>query len=134
MWVKGHHGVKGNEEGDRRAGAEVEMGWRLQKTVIATPTGIKQEFSIYPKAPAHLKWSSKVVKGLVYMVMDKGPQQQRLWEIGKSVEPWCVCDGWMPQNAAHLLGCPWVGDGRGRTSEQVWEDEKWCEAVAEFLM
>jgi len=46
----------------------------------------------------------------------------------------CVCDGWTPQNAAHLLGCPWVGDDRGRTSEQVLEDERWCEAVAEFIM
>jgi len=34
MWVKGHHGVKGNEEMDRRAEMKIEMGWRLQKTVI----------------------------------------------------------------------------------------------------
>jgi len=46
-----------------------------------------------------------------------------------------VCDGWTAQNAEHLLGCPWVGpvgDGRGHTYEQMWEDEKWCEAVADF--
>jgi len=84
--------------------------------MIATPRGIKQEFPVFPKAPAHLRWSSRAVKGLVYMVTDKGPQQQT------------------PQNAAHLLGCPLVGDGRGRTSEQIWEDEKWCEAVADFIM
>jgi len=74
------------------------------------------------------------VKGLVYMVTDKGPQQQWLWEIGKSEEQWCVCDGRTPQNAAHLLGCPWVGDSRGRTSEMIWEDEKWHEAVTDFVM
>jgi len=45
-----------------------------------------------------------------------------------------VCDGWTAQNAAHLMNCPWVGDGRGMNSERVWEDEKWCEAVAGFLM
>jgi len=45
-----------------------------------------------------------------------------------------VCDGCTAQNAAHLMGCPWVGDGKGRTSEMLWEDEKWCEAVAEFVM
>jgi len=94
--------------------------------------GIKQEFPIFPTAPAHFRWSARAVKGLVYMVTDKGPQQQWLWEIEKSDEQWCVCDGWTPQNAAHLLGCPWVGDRRGGTSEQVWEDEKWCEGVADF--
>jgi len=56
------------------------------------------------------------------MITDKGPQQQWLWEIGKSEKPCCVCDGWTAQNAAHLMGCPWVGDGRGRKSEMIWED------------
>jgi len=54
----------------------------------------------------------------------KGRQQQWIWEIGKSKEPWCECDGRTPQNAAYLLGCPWVGDGKGRTGEQVREDER----------
>lgn len=68
--MKGHQGERGNEEADKRAKREVEMGWRLQKAVIATPAGIKQELPIYPKIPVHL------VKGLVYMVTDKGPQRQ----------------------------------------------------------
>jgi len=122
MWVRGHQGVRGNEEADMRAGMEVEWGWRLQRTVIATPARIKQEFPLYPKAPAHLGWSPMAVKRLVYMVTDKGPQQQWLWEIGKPEEQWCVCDGRTPQNAAHLLGCPWVGDIRRRTSEIIWEE------------
>jgi len=45
----------------------------------------------------------------------------------------CVCDGWTPQNSAHLYRCPWVGDGVGRSREQAREDEKWCEAVARFV-
>jgi len=36
------------------------------------------------------------------MVADKGPQRQWLTEIGK-VD---VCDGWTPQNAAHLQAVP----------------------------
>ena len=53
-------------------------------------------------------------------------------KVGRAVV--CVCDGWTPQNAVHLLGCPWIGYGKRCTSEQVWEDERWCEAVAGFLM
>jgi len=44
----------------------------------------------------------------------------------------CVCDGWTPQNAAHLYECPWVGDGQGRTRESIFGDEEWCEEVARF--
>jgi len=134
MWVKGHDGVEGNEEADRMARRTVDMGLRGQETEIATPAGIKQRFPLYPRAPAHISWAPAALKGLVYMITDKGPQQQWLWEIGRSEKPCCVCDGWTAQNAAHLMGCPWVGDGKGRKSEMLWEDEKWCEAVARFIM
>jgi len=67
------------------------------------------------------------------MVTDKGPQRQWLWEIGEVEDQRCVCDGWTAQNAAHLQRCPWVGDGVGRSVEQMWEDEAWCEKVVEFI-
>jgi len=133
MWVKGHDGIEGNEEADKRARREVDMGYRLQKPDIATPAGIKTEFPIYPKAPRHMKWGAKAIKGLVYIITDKGPQQQWLWEIGKSDNPACVCDGWTPQNAVHLRDCAWVGDGKGRTADAIWEDEEWCAAVEDFI-
>jgi len=134
MWVKGHSGVRGNEEADSMAGKTVRRGKRKHETEVATPAGIKQQFPIYPKAPAHMKWSSRAIRGLTYMITDKGPQRQWMWEIGKCEEQWCVCDGWTPQNAAHLMECPWVGDGKGRRSALLWEDEKWCEAVADFIL
>jgi len=119
MWVKGHDGTKGNEEADKQARREVDMGYRLQKPDIATPAGIKAEFPIYPRAPKHIGWKAGAIKGLVHMITDKGPQQQWLWEIGKSESPACVCDGWTPQNAAHLLGCPWVPRGMGRGGQRI---------------
>jgi len=133
MWVRGHTGVQGNEEADKRARAEVTAGEWRSAAGIATPWSIKQEFPIYPKAPAHISWTAGALRGLTYMVTDKGPQQQWLWEIGKADTQWCVCDGWTPQNAAHLMGCTWVGDGKGRTQELIWEDEEWCEAVFDFI-
>jgi len=42
MWVRGHRRIKRNEEADMKARVEVELGWRSQKTVIASqrvPTG-----------------------------------------------------------------------------------------------
>jgi len=132
MWVRGHQGVQGNEEADRKAKRTVRAGRKTPG--VATPQGIKQEFPVYPRAPAHFGWTANALRGLVYMVTDKGPQQQWLWEIGKVDTPWCACDGWTPQNAAHLLGCPWVGDGKGRSFEMIWEDEEWCGAVAGFIM
>jgi len=68
------------------------------------------------------------------MVTDKGTQRQWLKEIGRTDESCCVCDGWTPQNAAHLQRCPWVGDGKGRSKEQMRRDEKWCEQVVDFIM
>jgi len=99
-----------------------------------TPAGIRQAFKLHSKAPAHLGWSRWAIRGLAYMITDKGPQAQWMRTIGKTEDASCVCDGWTPQNAAHLYQCPWVGDGRGRTRELILKDEKWCEEVARFLM
>jgi len=130
MWVKGHEGVKGNETADAKAKAEVDMGMRMHKSDIATPAGIRQAYRVHGGAPAHLQWTRQAIRGLTYMVTDKGPQAQWLKEIGKVEDARCVYDGWTPQNAAHLYECPWVGDGKRRTRELAMKDERWCEAVA----
>jgi len=54
MWVKGHNGTKGNEKADEMAGKTVRRGRRNHEVAVATPAGIKQEFPIYPRAPAHM--------------------------------------------------------------------------------
>jgi len=132
--MKGSNGEEGNEAADRKAKMEVEMDWRMHKPDIMTPAGIRQAHPLHPKAPAHLHWSTKAIKDLVYMVTDKSPQRQWLWEIGKAEDPQCLCDGWTAQNVAHLLRCPWVGNGIGRSVEKLWEDGKWCERVFDFLL
>jgi len=133
MWAKGHSGVVGNEEADVRARMEVWMGERMHWPDIVTPAGFRQAFSLHGRAPSHLRWNRVTLRGLTYLVTDKGPQRQWLKGIGKVDDPNCVCDGWTPQNAAHLLVCPWVGDGVGRSWEQAQEGGEWCAAVARFV-
>ena len=39
----------------------------------------------------------------------------------------------IPQNAAHLLRCTEVGDWKGRSREEMLQDEEWLSAVYEML-
>ena len=87
MWVKGHQGQERNEEAGKRARMEVELGWRLQKTEIATLAEIKQEHPLHPRAPAHLRWSLTAIKGLVCMVTDKGPNGSGYTRLGSRKSP-----------------------------------------------
>jgi len=76
MWVKGHDGIEGNERADARAKRVVEMGKRMHWPDIATPAGIRQAYRLHAGAPPHLRWSRQAIRGLTYMVTDKGPQAQ----------------------------------------------------------
>ena len=128
-----HDGIEGNEQADSRAKLEVWMGERIHWPDIITPADIRQAYPLHAKAPEHLKWPRQALRGLTYLETDRGPQRQWLREIGKTEDASCVCDGWTPQNAAHLYMCPWVGDGVGRSREHARKDAKWCAAVARFV-
>ena len=51
--------------------------------------------------------------------------------IGRREDNLCGCGE--VQNAAHLLRCPLIGDGKGRSLEECLEDSEWCKKVADFL-
>jgi len=48
----------------------------------------------------------------------------RDWQIGRAPE----CGALAAQQ------CPWMGDGMGRLSEHMRDDEEWCEWVADFIL
>ena len=132
-WVKGHERVEVIEQADNRAKQEVWVGERMHWPDIVTPAGIRQAYPLHTRAPGHLSWPQQALRGLTYLEADKGPQRQWLREIGKTGDASCVCDGWTPQNAAHLYACLWVGGEVGRSKEQARKDAEWYAAVARFV-
>ena len=130
MWVKGHAGVEGNEAADRRAKIRAYGGRVAERPSILTPAGIRQDHRVHSKPP-HLKWTRKQLRGLTFIITDRGPMKRWQWVIKRADDPFCRCRE--IQNAIHLTRCRLVADGKGRSPEQVWEDKEWCEAVVEFL-
>jgi len=133
MWVKGHDGVEGSEQAGKKAKEGVWIGERMHWPDIVTPAGIRQAYPLHDKAPAHLSWPRQAIRGLTYLETDKGLQRQWLREMGKVEDGSCICDGWTPQNAAHLYQCQWMRDGRGGSEEQARQAAEWCAEVARFL-
>ena len=83
--------------------------------------GIRHDCLIH-REPKHLAWSRKAVKGLAFMVTDRGPLRRWLWILGRAQEPTCDCGE--IQNAVHMRRCRLVGDGRGGSIEEVMEDRE----------
>ena len=104
----------------------------MQLADMITPAGIRQDFPIHTKRK-HLGWSRKAVKGLTYILTDRGPMKRWLRVIGRAQEQACRCGE--PQNATHLRRCLLIQDGRGRprSIEESMEDREWCEEVVNFL-
>ena len=112
MWVKGHAGIEGNEAADKRAKIRAYGGRVVQRPSILTPAGIRQDHRIHSKPP-HLKWTRKQLKGLTFIVTDRGPMKWWQWVIKRADNPFCQCGE--IQNAVHLMRCRLVADGEGRS-------------------
>ena len=130
MWVKGHAGNRGNEKADRMAKLKAYGGRVMQADNLITAAGIRQDHRIHSKA-AHLNWSRKQLRGLSFIVTDRGPMKRWLWVIGRAEEQTCPCGE--IQNAVHLRRCQLVANGAGRSMEQCWEDKEWCGELVDFL-
>ena len=74
----------------------------------------------------------KQVRGLTFIVTDRGPMKRWQWIIKRADDQLCQCGE--IQNAVYLRRCRLVADGTGRSPEQVWSDKEWCAAVVDFLV
>jgi len=129
MWVKGHSGVTGNEEADRRAKETVMKGIWESRRSLSTPAGIRQTYPLF-RREAQMKWGREELRGLTYLHTDKGPMKAYLHMIGRAEDNLCSCGE--VQNAAHLMASGCVG-GLKRKWEDIWTDREFCAKVGEFL-
>ena|SRR5437868_1392658 len=102
----------------------------MNKPDIATPAGIRH--LTRGRSFQYKKWDHMALKGLTYIVTDRGPQKWWRHKIGRS-ETWNCEKCQVAQNAAHLLQCPEIRDEKGRRWEEALTDMEWCRAVAEKL-
>jgi len=83
MWVKGHTGEKCKERADYSSKEAVAVRKVMHNPKIATPAGIRQKFLIHPSVGLR-ELDRQAVRGLAYMVRDRGPQRWWLHKIGKA--------------------------------------------------
>ncbi|KAF8415775.1 hypothetical protein EV426DRAFT_661913 [Tirmania nivea] len=131
VWVNGHDGVEGNERADRKANEAAWVGSRMLRPDIVTPAGIRQAFPM-GRPSKQAKWNREALRGLTYIVIDRGSQRWWLHKMGRVEEdPLCrLCGEGIAQNT---VSCPGVADGKGWRWKQIWEDPEWCEKLAEAV-
>ena len=110
VWVRAHDGIPGNE---RRGG----IGRLVNQRQTATTAGITAKFKCNRLSEQVKTWDRNAINGLAYIAPDRGPQRSWMYKIGKAEDDKCKC-GREVQNAAHLMKCEEIGDGKGMTIEE----------------
>ena len=102
---EGTSGIPGSEYADYKAREAAYRGSLMNQRQTCTPAGIRQQFHTNRLTKQVKTWNRNALKGLTCVVTDvrhrQGPLKSWLHKIQR-------------QNAAHILQCREVGDGKDK--------------------
>jgi len=132
LWTRGHVGIHGNEEADKRPEFQALLG-EIQG---ATQTGIEEGLRALGKAlrkearhepgfgQRRTSWDRHALSAFTSLRTDKGPKKKWLHHIGKADNPACTC-GHSPEDGWHItFECPRFHEWRAEYlgERRTWEE------------